>query len=73
VCHSGSMPPKCDICGAEFEQGALAAHVATEHKASTEPEIAEMRAHAVHKCVKCGANFPSPEALSAHLLTAHRM
>jgi DNA-directed RNA polymerase subunit RPC12/RpoP len=67
------MPPKCGICGAEFDESALALHVANEHKGSTEPEIAEMKANADHKCVKCGANFPSPQALSEHLLNAHRM
>lgn len=67
------MPPHCPICGAEFDKKALPAHIEMEHKASTEPEIAEMRAHAEHKCVKCGASFSSPEALSQHLLTAHKM
>ncbi|MCI4341677.1 MAG: hypothetical protein L3K11_04820 [Thermoplasmata archaeon] len=67
------MPPNCPICNAVFDEAQLAAHIESEHKASTEPEIAEMRAHVLHRCVKCGANFPSPEALSQHLLTAHRM
>ncbi|MCI4363022.1 MAG: hypothetical protein L3K13_01775 [Thermoplasmata archaeon] len=67
------MPPQCPICHETFEAEALSEHVRTQHTASTEPEIAEMRAHAEHKCVKCGAMLPSPEALSAHLLNAHRL
>ncbi|HEV2317071.1 MAG TPA: hypothetical protein VGV89_05805 [Thermoplasmata archaeon] len=48
-------------------------HVSTAHAASTEPEIAEAKAHASHRCIKCGAELPSPEALSNHLLVSHKM
>jgi hypothetical protein len=67
------MPPNCPICNAAFAEPALSEHVRTQHAASTEPEIAEMREHAEHKCVKCGALLASPEALSDHLLRAHRL
>jgi hypothetical protein len=67
------MERPCPICGVAFEEAKLPGHISDQHKASIDPEITEARAHAAHRCVKCGAEFPSPEELSDHLLRAHKM
>jgi uncharacterized C2H2 Zn-finger protein len=67
------MPQPCPYCGQMFEERELGEHVSVVHTSSLDPEIREARAHAEHRCVKCGAHFPSPQALSEHLLTAHRL
>jgi hypothetical protein len=67
------MEQPCPVCRERFDEKALPEHLEVIHAGSLEPEIAEVRANATHKCVQCGREFGTPEELSDHLLKAHKM
>ena len=65
------MDAKCPICGSHFPPEKIAAHLADDHKPSIDPEIAEAKAHAEHRCPFCQAPLPTPEALKGHIAQSH--
>jgi hypothetical protein len=69
------MAAKCPICQFDVPEGKVEEHVESAHKASTEPEIAEMRAQLSEsprfQCMVCHKPLPSPEAVREHHHVAH--
>jgi DNA-directed RNA polymerase subunit RPC12/RpoP len=67
------MDVKCPVCGSMFEQSKLQDHILDIHSGSVNPETEAIHHAMQHKCVVCGATFPTAEALKAHNSSSHRM
>jgi hypothetical protein len=68
------MTTKCDVCGEPFEESKLAAHMLDAHPDVAAPDTNPgTPVSAGHRCVQCGAELPSAEALKEHNAARHGM